>query len=210
MQLLLLLVAAVAVLAVVGRLGHRYLFPYGYTHACSKYLAISFRLYANDHGGWFPHGESSPEASLGLLAKHDPTTVYLLGGKHIPSSVAAQAFTNGTFGPEMCGWHYVEGLHVDDDPDVAVAWDKVTGLGHNGERRRGFMHEVVFLGGYTEFITKSAWTEFVNKQKEKLERVIASRCTNDPPIQWSDEATLGPNRFAPQTVIGHHPSTTAQ
>jgi len=155
-------------------------------------------MYANEHDGWFPYGEATPEASLGLLAKFDPTLVLLLGGKHIPKEIAARAFTNGTFGPDTCGWHYVEGLRADDDPDLAIAWDKVTGLGHNGERRRGLMHEVVFVGGFTKYISKDKWSKFVKEQMEKLERVIASRGTNDPPIRWSDEATLGPNRFPPQ------------
>jgi len=152
-------------------------------------------MYAKEHDEWLPHGETTPEASLGLLAKFDPPIVFLLGGKHIPKEVAAQAFTNGTFGPDTCGWHYVEGLRIDDDPDIAIAWDKVTRLGHNGERRQGLMHEVVFVGGFTRYIAEDMWPEFVKEQKGKLERVIASRGTNDPPIRWSDEATLGPNKF---------------
>lgn len=72
------------------------------------------------------------------------------------------------------------------------------------------MHEAMFLDGCTSFITKSEWPQFVKEQKEKLERAIASQGTNDPPIRWSDEATLGPNRFAPRTVIADHTNTTAQ
>ncbi|MCS7336641.1 MAG: hypothetical protein NZ739_00160 [Verrucomicrobiae bacterium] len=99
---------------------------------------------------------------------------------------------------------------MDDDPGIAVAWDKVAGLGHNGERRTGLMHEVIFLDGSTAFITRADWPGFVADQKQKLESVIASRQPGAPAIRWSDEATLGPNRFPPQARIGAHASATTQ
>jgi hypothetical protein len=184
--------------ALAGWGWYRYTFPYGWSHACSKALGMTLHLYAEDHYGWLPNGQSTPEASLGLLAKHDVTTAYFLGGKNVPSAVVLTALTNnGTLSPGTCGWHYVEGLRMDDDPQIMVAWDKVVGLWHNGDRRRGLMHEVVFLDDSMSFIAKTNWPAFVAEQKQMLAKVIASRESNSPPIRWSDEATLGPNRQPP-------------
>ena len=159
---------------------------------------MGLRFYAEAHNGWLPHGGTTPEASLGLLAKEDiDTALWVLGGKNVPRAVVQVALTNWAFGPETCGWHYIEGLREGDDPEIMVAWDKVVGLWHNGDRRPGLMHEVVLLGGSTQLITKKKWPLLVAEQKEKLAKVIASRQTNDPPIRWSDEATLGLNRFPP-------------
>jgi hypothetical protein len=195
---LLLILAGFVVLTIAGgKIWLHYKFPYGYSHACSKLLGMALRLYAEDHDGWLPHGGRTPEVSLALFAEDDMIDARLvLGGKTVPGEVVQAALTNqGSFGPATCGWHYIEGLREGDDPGIAVAWDKVTGLGHNGERRPRLMHEVVFLDASTQFITQSRWTEFVAEQRQKLEKVIASRESHAPPIRWSDEATLGTNRF---------------
>ena len=184
------------VLGVVGGwIWWRYTFPFGYSHACSKGLGLTLRIYAGDHDGWLPYGGPTPEASLGLIAKDDAASAeWVLGGKNVkPEVVKAALARDEGITPETCGWHYVEGLRETDDPQIAVAWDKVEGLWHNGNRRRGLMHEVICLDGSISFIKRSHWPKFVAEQRDKLAAVKASRESNAPPICWSDEATLGPN-----------------
>ncbi len=152
-------------------------------------------MYAQDHGSWLPHGEVTPEASLSLLYQYDPSTLSYFGGKNISrGTVEAALKRDGKLSPETCGWHYVEGLREGDDPEIAVAWDKVIGLGHNGQRLRGMMHEVILLGAWHQYVSKQEWPEFIANQKRLLEQTIASRDSNAPPIRWSDEESLGPNR----------------
>lgn len=179
----------------VERVWYHYTYPYGWSHACSKGLALGLLGYAGDHEHWLPHGEPTPEASLSLLYKNDPVTgQWVLGGKNIRhETVEAILKRDGKLSPDTCGWNYVEGLRDDDDPQIAVAWDKVVGLGHNGERQPGLMHEVVFCGS-TGFIAKNYWPEFIADQKKRLAELIVSRGSNAPPIRWSDEESLGPNR----------------
>jgi hypothetical protein len=150
------------------------------------------RLYASEQDGWLPYGKATPEESI--LATNS-LAEYLLCGKNIPHEKTQEALAKNQFGPEVCGWHYVEGLRESDPPQIAVVWDKVVGLNHNGMRHSGWMHEVVNLDGSTTFILKTNWFAFVATQKELLAKVIAGRETNAPPIRWSDEETLGPNRF---------------
>lgn len=151
-------------------------------------------IYTQEHEHWFPHGEPTPEASLGLLYTNDLERASgMLGGKTIPHEVVkAKLKQDGRISPNTCGWQYIEGLRDDDDPQLAVAWDKAEGLGHNGQRWPDTMHEVVLISG-TEFITKKSWPEFIADQKKRLADVITSRGSNAPPILWSDEESLGPN-----------------
>jgi hypothetical protein len=189
------------VIALLGWAWWSYRYPFGWSHSCSKILGSSLRLYAGDHDGWLPHGQATPEASLSLLVKEDPSSQALLRGKHLQQSVVDAALQrDGVLGPESCGWHYIEGLHEDDDPQIASVWDKVTGLWHNGDRRDYIMHEVLLLNGSMQFISRQKWPEFVAEQKKLLKETMASRSQGDPPLRWSDEATLGPNVNPPPTA----------
>ena len=194
---------AAGVLVVVVPLGvwgwWHYTFPYGWSHSCSKCLGMSLRLYAEDNNGLLPCGAATPEGSLSLLLKSDPSVKRALRGKNISQRTVDEAIArDGLLGPASCGWHYVEGLRESDDLQIAVVWDKAIGLSHNGERASGLMHEVVMLDGSMQYITRKHWPEFVEQQKRLLIAAMAERGTNDPPIRWSDEAALGVNVSKPR------------
>jgi hypothetical protein len=199
-KIFLSLVAFIVVAVVAEQVWYHYTYPYGWSHACSKGLGLGLRSYAEDHEHWLPHGEATPEASLSLLYKYDTNVaLWVLPGKNIRREfVETTLKRDGKLSPETCGWHYVEGLRDDDDLQIAVAWDKVVGLGHNGQRWPRYMHEIVHLDGSTEFIEKNQWHEFIANQKNLLAHVVALRASNAPPIRWSDEEDLGPNRFSPR------------
>ena len=159
-------VAVVAVLAAAGFAYHLRRYPHGWSHCCDKQLAMALLEYADRHDGWFPKGEVTPEASLSLLHQENPdlVTAYLLRGKTVPEVEAqARLEAGGLLTPETCGWHYVEGLRKDDDPRLALFWDKV-GLGHNGERLSGGGHFVCLVGGSIEYIAGHRWEEFLDEQ----------------------------------------------
>jgi len=176
-------------------------YPYGASHSCSKGLGLDLRIFANANDGWFPHGMKTPEASLSLLCTNDPNVRLILRGKHLPQEIVDQSLaSDGVLGPASCGWHYIEGLREDDDPQLAVLWDRITGLGHNGQRRSGLEREVVMIDGSAQQISKEAWPAFVREQKKLLAETAANRPPNSPPIRWSDEQTLGPNTAKPSAL----------
>ncbi|MFN0051549.1 MAG: hypothetical protein ACKV0T_05120, partial [Planctomycetales bacterium] len=144
-------------------------YPYGWSHSCDKVLHLSLINYADAHGGWFPSGEATPEASLSLLARPPYNTdAEILRGKIVPKEVVEGILSRGELlGPETCGWHYVEGLRNDDDPRLAVFWDKV-GLGHNGERLPDGGHVVTRIGRPHDHIPASAWPQFLDEQQRLL------------------------------------------
>jgi hypothetical protein len=144
---------------------HRY--PFGRSHCCDKQLMQALLAYADKHDGWFPRGEATPEASLSLLHRDDPdlVTANLLRGKTVAeSSVHSRLSAGELLTPETCGWHYVEGLRKDDNPGLALFWDKV-GLGHNGERLAEGGHFVCFVSGNIEYVSGIRWDEFLAEQE---------------------------------------------
>jgi hypothetical protein len=134
---LLCLVLAGAGLSILGWLLYRqWLYPYGWSHSRDKQLSLALYGHAEEHGGAFPAGEATPEASLSLLYPTH-TNDYVLQGKTVPLETVKSILERGQrLDPNSCGWHYVEGLRLNDDPRLELFWNKA-GLGHNGERNSG-------------------------------------------------------------------------
>jgi hypothetical protein len=142
------------------------IYPFGPSHCCDKILYFQLLEYADKNGGAFPAGESSPEASLSLLHKSVKADANLLRGKSVPEAVVKEILDRGELlGPESCGWHYVEGLHKDDNGRLAIFWDK-EGLGHNGQKLAGGGHIVWFLDSNHPHITADKWPQFLAEQAE--------------------------------------------
>jgi hypothetical protein len=123
--------------------------------------------YAARHEGAFPAGESSPEASLSLLYTNvDGVTPELLRGKTVPEPLVRQILSRGCLlGPDSCGWHYVEGLRTDDNPHLAIFWDKV-GLDHAGQRLSKGGHVVMLLDKNRKYVPAREWDTFLEEQRK--------------------------------------------
>jgi len=158
-----LIVLDVLLLAFIG--WFHYQFPYGYSHCCDIVLSMALEDYAEKHDGWYPRGESSPEASLSLLYRQDSYLAHNLRGKTISYEVVRTRLEQGELlTPETCGWYYVEGLRQSDDAELALFWDKVP-LGHNGQRSSDGGHKVWFVKGHGEYISGTAWPQFLEQQE---------------------------------------------
>lgn len=152
-------------------------YPYGRSHCCIKSMFLALELYAQEHGGSFPAGQASPEASLSLLHLEGLLDADILRGKTVKEELVRTTFAAGSpLGPETCGWQYVEGLSQADDARIAILWSKGE-LGHYGEH---FLHparEVLLLGGGTKWITHPKWASF-QKEQEQLLKSRKSVATN--------------------------------
>ena len=93
----------------------RYQHPYGFSHCCDLCLHGALRDYATAHGGAFPAGEATPEASMSLLYRekmndYPLADANLLRGRTVPESAVQEILERGKLlTPETCGWHYVRG-----------------------------------------------------------------------------------------------------
>ncbi len=164
----LLIVAAIVIAGGYGLYRwHRYTYPQGWSHCCDLSVWFTLREYAETHGGRYPSGEATPEASLSLLYRAGLGHPGTLRGKTVPEALVRETLERGgLLGPETCGWHYVEGLTLADDPRLALFWDKA-GLGHNGQRMPNGDRFVSFVGSPREIIPGEKWAEFLQEQ-EKL------------------------------------------
>lgn len=165
------LVLAPAGLAGAGWGWHRRTYPYGWSHSCSSQLMFALDAYAADHGGAYPAGGPTPEASLGLLYPKYANE-HVLQGKTVPLGAVRAALEGGGLDPDTCGWHYVEGLRKDNDPELALVWDKV-GLGHNGERLPAGGHTVLYVGMRDGFVEGADWDGFLRDQERLLKQRAA-------------------------------------
>jgi hypothetical protein len=160
--------ALLAVLAVAGIVWYKRTYPYGISHCCITLLSMALRMYAEDHGDRFPAGGASPEASLSLLYKTGGIDAAMLRGMTIPEATARRMLESGKpLTAETCGWHYVPGLTKADDTRLALLWCKQP-LGHNGQRTKGGGRQVVFVDGYTRWITGAEWPTFLEEQERLL------------------------------------------
>jgi len=142
-----------------------YEFPLGMKHQCDLDVWFGLLGYAETHDGWFPRGEATPEASLGLIgADHFYTLCPRAGSVELVRDILQRG---DRLTPETCGWNYVEGLRKDSNPALALFWDK-EGLGHNGQRLSGGGHVVTFVNGTREHIPAAAWSRFLEKQRKLL------------------------------------------
>jgi hypothetical protein len=160
-------------------------YPYGWSHSCDKQLNFALRTYAEANGGAFPAGEASPEASLSLLARPPHNiNAEILRGKIIPKDIVEAKLNSGDLlDPTTCGWHYVEGSRLDDDPRIALFWDKV-GLGHNGERLLNGDRYVARIDTSVDRIPGTDWPAFLEEQKRLIAERNARRAknaTDEPP-----------------------------
>jgi len=166
----------------------RHHYPYGRSHCCDTQLSMALRDYAEAHNGRFPTGEATPEASLSLLYRWKPNAgiANLLRGKTVPEKTVQETFDRGELlRPTTCGWHYVEGLTLSDDPQLALFWDKA-GLGHNGGLLSDGGHIVSYITSPHEYIPEQEWPKFL-KQQERLLAARKNAATKERPHLQPDK-----------------------
>lgn len=174
---------AVAMLLVGAAYGaYRYYYPFGADHRCDILLCFALHDYARAHGGKFPSGEATPEASLSLIHSLDAPgeNAYLLRRRDVSEEVVREMLSRGELlGPDTCGWNYVEGLSILSNSKLALFWDK-EGLSEMGMRLPEGGHLVTFLHG-EEYVPASRWDAFLEEQRTLLAEEKAKSQNNDLP-----------------------------
>lgn len=177
------LIVLMAVILAVGcvKVRYRMMYPYGWSHCCIIQMSGALNQYAEENHGKYPADEATPEASLSLLYRSNYIDAYVLRGMTVPEKkVRAVLESGGLLGPDSCGWHYVPGLTLADDPGLALLWCKAA-LDHNGERTKDGGRQVVFLGRGIEWVSGEKWPSFLEEQKELMKQ-RSSRAVDGAPL----------------------------
>jgi hypothetical protein len=150
---------------------YRYEYPLGMEHRCDTILWFALHDYAKKHGGAFPTGQATPEASISLIHSFDEfggDYASVLHRRDVSIGVVQQMLQSGKLlDPSTCGWNYVEGLRLGSSSGLALFWDK-EGLGHIGNRLSEGGHIVTFANGQREHIPGLRWKEFLAEQRRLL------------------------------------------
>ena len=175
-----------------GMFYYKWKYPYGWSHCCIIGMMSSLEQYAEEHGGHYPAGESSPEASLSLLCRSNYIDAYTIRGMTVPESTVRPILERGgLLGPDSCGWQYVEGLTQADDPRIALLYCKQA-LGHNGQRTKDGGRQVVFVGsGGITWVSGDRWPSFLKEQKELLSSRSSRAKTGAPLVTGGIELPAG-------------------
>ena len=149
---------------------YRWVFPFGFSHYCDSALMAALTNYAMEHQKKYPSGGDTPTASLCRLFP-EYVTPNLIAGKAGLSLAANDTLRHrGLFTPDQCGWYYVDGLSMDDDPILALFWDKYH-LGHNGQILNGGGIKVFFVNGTSKIIAETEWDDFLLEQRNLYDQI---------------------------------------
>jgi hypothetical protein len=148
-------------------------------------VVSELRVYAHDHGGWFPRGDKD---SLEALRKLYPTYTSgpELAGLSGDIDAVVQCLKDGRPLTGKSSWVYVQGLNDTDDSRLALFWEIQPGLygtGQNGQGPRLRGHLVSTIGGITGInggdlvknVVDAYWTNFLRQQEELRKAVLANR-----------------------------------
>lgn len=154
---------------------------------CNKQAGIVFRNYARDHHGQLPVSTNGFGSALLLLLQGDylgdgnrVSTMKLLTGPGDDAKVFQEALRTWAPIPENeCSRIYVQGLSNNNNPEIAILWDKKSTPGGDHSRRPWgpLLREVCLLDGTMQVISDKARPAFASNQVELLVREGIPRAT---------------------------------
>jgi hypothetical protein len=158
-------------------IAYRFRYPYGWRPACLPCVLGALRTYALNHNGNFPTDTQGPQEALRQLYPVYLADWKLLAGlsgdrKELERDMSGHLGLSDS----ASSWVYWPGLKLDDDPDIAVIWERRSGVRFDGSRAHG--REVGFVGGDMRQISDAAWGAFVRDQAQMREQAFTARKGN--------------------------------
>jgi hypothetical protein len=140
---------------------------------CMPQVTLSLRQYASEHGGRFPYHTNGYGDALLMLKPEINGYWNLLTGPGYSASAFEEGDKNSSDVDERrCGRVYVQGLSENNNPEIAVIFDKVASPGDHCHfpRRlwRQFGRDVGFIDGHWRPVSELKWLEFVKQQVDLL------------------------------------------
>jgi hypothetical protein len=164
--------AIVLGVVLAGFIAHRQYYPHGLRDGMLPTFMGEMVSYADNHKGWYPKDGKSPLESLQKLYPEYESTglAGLSGSEH---QVLKRLRKGGGLDETVSSWVYLPGFRIDDEPELAIIWEREEGLSPIGRRLSG--HAVGFACGGCNQISAEDWPEFLKKQEALREQVLAKR-----------------------------------
>ncbi|GIX50487.1 MAG: hypothetical protein KatS3mg132_681 [Limisphaera sp.] len=159
-----------------------WLFPFGHRACVLPCLMAGLMNYASEHGGRFPDGCASARDCLRLLVpKYVPAEILAgLSGDRLRLFQELHAGHN--ISEEASSLVYWPGFRWDNDPHLAIVWDRTPGVNGSGRRSWPGSHAVGYADGRIAQIPASRWRDFLVEQ-EKLRARLRVGGNNRGPEQ---------------------------
>ena len=165
---------SLAFVLVVVLAAYRYYYPYGMRPACLPVFLGALGSYALEHEGFFPNGGRAPlEALRELYPRYLPDCTPVAGLSGDIKLLKAQVLGTSRITTNASSWVYWPGLRSDDDEQIALFWERESGVRFNGSRARG--REVGFVNGTFRQVLDDQWPAFLRAQEALREKAIRSR-----------------------------------
>ena len=152
--------------------------PYGRRDCCLPCLIHGLRMYAHDNDGWFPDGNSTSIDSLRKLFPVYATPLNVAGVSGDVTEVKLRLERGASIDDSVSSWVYWPGLRNDDDPGVALIWERAEGVTGIGVRTKLGGHVVGFVDGSYRQILQSEWPAFVKDQEVLRSNILQNRNGN--------------------------------
>lgn len=176
LKVLILVVISVVVLGWGFSLVQRWRFPYGYRAACLPMVTMALYTYGHDHSGRLPAGGGSPLSSLQLVyPEYVPYAGHLAGLSGDVAGTVRALEAGQRLSDSLSSWVYQEGFRIDDDPPVAVLWDRKDGISGNASRMEPGSRIVGFSDGSMRYVSAKDWQQFEQEQSALRAQVLIKR-----------------------------------
>src|SRR5690349_20218078 len=156
---------------------YRWEFPYGQRPCALPCTMQGLWMYANQHERWFP-SQTNSSNTLDLLRELVPGYVapgVLAGVSGNVSKVRQCLETGRAIDSSISSWVYWQGFRADDDPRLAIIWERAEGVNGIGQRSLSGGHAVGFADGTYRQIAKTDWAAFVKSQEVLRAKVVSGR-----------------------------------
>lgn len=160
-----LIFAGIVTLAILTQIGlYRRQFPHGSRPAYLPIMLQALNSYSAANQGRYPQGNGSSFVALSELypsyVVYEGPLAGLSGDRDVLKRDLAKGFGLSS---NCCSWIYWPGFRSDDDPEIALIWNRESGIGFNGEKMSG--HAVGFIRGDMRQVPDRQWDEFVKRQE---------------------------------------------
>jgi hypothetical protein len=158
---------------------YRWEYPFGARTCRLPCMIMSLHRYAYAHDGWYPKEGKTRLDSLRVLLGDGEKGNYigvpdLLAGISGNEEETRKRFFAGTpIDETVSSWVYFPGFRSDDDPQLAIIWERQQGICFNGSRADG--HAVGFADGHHEQIPQARWPAFLKEQEALRQTTLAKR-----------------------------------
>jgi hypothetical protein len=165
--------AALTTLFAVAIAVYRFQYPYGARPCCLPCVLEVLREFAAANNGNFPTGQNPQTALLKLYPNYLADWHLLAGISGNRELLQHEMSTGAEISQSASSWVYWPGFKLDDNPEIAIIWERKAGLRFNGKRGGG--HAVGFIGGNNRQVPDDAWNTFLKEQETLRQEALRGR-----------------------------------